>query len=159
MDRVTSVDLPFRHLLSARKRVGFDCSQPMITKQEFADECDINVIMARYQSTGVLPVIQAREGRFVDAPEDDYHSAMIKVAEANSMFAQLPARIRDRFENDPGQLIAFLQDDRNLQEARELGIVEPERVPPAPIAVSVVGSGGGSGAVQQSPVAGLDAKV
>ena len=38
------------------------------TKSEFADECDINKIMARYRRTGVLPIDVRKEAaaRFGD---------------------------------------------------------------------------------------------
>lgn len=156
-DLTRAVVCPFRHLLSPRRRVFSPVGSVSMTKQSFRDECDINVIMARYQATGVLPVVQVKEGRFLDVPVDDYQTAMFKVAEAKSMFAGLPAKVRDRFGNDPGKLLEFLQDDRNVAEARELGLVKPEVDIPAPIRVSVVSDGAsgvvpppGGAAVQQN---------
>lgn len=51
------------------------------------------------------------------------------MAQAQQNFMLLPAEIRERFNNDPGRLIAFLEDDRNKNEAIKLGIVNkpPEK--------------------------------
>lgn len=142
MDELVKDSCPFRHLLSPRFRVVTPVVGEGLTKQSFRDECDINVIMSRYQQSGVLPVVSVREGRFVDAPSTDYQEAMFQVADARSRFERLPARLRERFENDPGKLVAFLADDKNVAEARELGLVNPERVVvPVPVSVSSVNSG------------------
>lgn len=110
---------------------GVDCSvEPSMTKQSFADECDINKIMERYEKTGVMP-----EGRhmyeFGDAiSEYSYQESLNAVIHADEQFAQLPAKLRDRFGNDPVQLLKFLEDPANRDEAVELGLVD--RPPPAP---------------------------
>ena len=53
----------------------------------------------------------------------------------------LPAKIRQRFNNNPAELIAFLQNSDNIEEAVELGLMEkfqnrtktePKPEPPAP---------------------------
>lgn len=65
---------------------------------------------------------------------DDFQTAQNQIAEANSQFAELPSRIRERFSNSPKALVAFLSDETNLLEAVELGLVaappsEPEPEP------------------------------
>jgi phage internal scaffolding protein len=49
--------------------------------------------------------------------------------DAQYQFDQLPALIRDRFHNDPQEMLAFLNDPNNYDEAIKLGLVNP---PPAP---------------------------
>ena len=49
---------------------------------------------------------------------------MNRVLAAKTEFESLPAQIRARFQNDPAQLIEFLQDENNRPEAEELGLVE-----------------------------------
>ena len=41
---------------------------------------------------------------------------------ADEMFAELPAKIRGRFENNPQQFLDFCEDPDNEAEAIELGI-------------------------------------
>nr|QJB20618.1 MAG: internal scaffolding protein [Microvirus sp.] len=110
---------------------GVDCSvMPSMTQQNFRDECDINNIMARYQSTGLLDVNLTQErGVFTDvANAVDYHTAQNIILQAREVFSELPAKIRKRFNDDPGLLLAFLDDSSNRDEAIALGLVKaPEK--------------------------------
>jgi len=54
----------------------------------------------------------------------DYQSAANAVIAANQSFAALPAKIRNRFNNDPAALLAFIEDDANAEEAYALGILK-----------------------------------
>lgn len=55
-----------------------------------------------------------------------YADAYLQVQAAQAEFNLLPAKIRDRFRNDPGQLIDFLMDNGNKAEAIELGLIKNE---------------------------------
>lgn len=118
---------------------GVDCSvEPSMTKQSFADECDINKIMERYEKTGVMP-----EGRrmyeFGEAiSEYSYQESLNAVIHADEAFANLPAKLRDRFGNDPVQLLKFLENPANRDEAVELGLLEQPPAPPEPMEVRIV---------------------
>lgn len=129
----------FRRAYGPRVRVQTNVSGASMTKQSFKDECDINVIMKRYEASGILPGMErAGQARYLDCTGVDYVEAMRVVADAKSAFGELPARLRDRFENDPAKLIAFLEDGRNLEEARELGLARPADPEATPLAVRVV---------------------
>lgn len=94
------------------------------TEQAHATDSDINVIMLRYQKTGVLP--QGNGGTLVFGDLSDvptYLEAQIILANANESFAQLPANVRERFMNDPSKFLAFMEDDSNYDEAVKLGLV------------------------------------
>lgn len=96
------------------------------TQQQFRDECDINEIVRRFGLTGELPenLRLPQSGDF--AHVTDFKSALDAVRAAEAGFMELPGELRARFENDPGRLIAFLDDDRNIEEARRLGLVRPK---------------------------------
>lgn len=97
------------------------------TKQSFKSECDINTIMARYQSTGILPdMLNQQNGQYLDVTEMDYQSSMELVAGARSLFNELPSKIRSRFENDPAKFLAFTSDEKNRPEMAELGLLSAE---------------------------------
>lgn len=96
------------------------------TKQSFKGEADINNIMARYQKTGVLDFAQKHEPQYGDVTGLDYEAGMQAIATAKSMFADLPSSVRARFQNDPREFLDFVQDTRNRDEARELGLLKPE---------------------------------
>lgn len=96
-----------------------------MTKTEFAQECDINVIMKRYEATGQITHLNQRQPMWIDAPDMDFQGALHLVESARADFMALPSDIRTRFNNDPGQLLAFVADRNNLEEARKLGLLKP----------------------------------
>lgn len=108
----------------ASEESGLVCPEETLTKQSFAEETDINVIVNRFMKTGYLPtaINMPTYGDFADAP--DYHTALNLIQAAEEAFYDLPAELRARFENDPGQLMAFLEDPANQAEAVELGVAQ-----------------------------------
>jgi len=119
--------------------IAFDPEEDM-AQQQFKDESDINKLIARFLRTGEMPPPRA-PGAYGDFTQvTDFQSAMEQLRAARSAFMELPAELRAEFENDPAQLLEFVQDDSNYDEAVELGLVpprpkapgEPVVVPPAP---------------------------
>lgn len=113
---------------SERTRVQTINTEPSMTQQQFKDEADINTIMRKY---GADPVafnsLTRKGGVYADFSKiTDYHSMLQEVATAQEAFASLPAQLRSRFENDPGKLLSFLQDEKNHDEGVELGLVQPK---------------------------------
>lgn len=107
-----------------RVQVFFDPDEGR-TQQQFKDECDINNIMARYQVTGVVDHVAKYEGQYGEIPEIDYHQAMSVIADANSMFEELPSTVRDHFGNDPAKFLAFCEDEANIDKLREWNLANP----------------------------------
>lgn len=112
---------------------------PSMTKQNFAKECDINNIIKQYRVTGQLAHISAKaaQGSYRDLPDPlDFQESMNIVLAAEDSFSTLPAKVRDRFGNDPGQFLEFMADPKNREEAVKLGLVKelppPEPLPPSP---------------------------
>lgn len=100
------------------------------TKQSFADETDINQILARYVKTGVIDHVKEHAG-YADFPAPmDYQEAMQMTINAQIAFDQLPAEVRREFDNDPFQFLTFIEDPENVDRMAELGLLEP--VPEAP---------------------------
>jgi len=131
--------MEFKTAYSPKLRVQLVCSTPGRTKQSFKDECDINNIMRKFIRTGTLDFAQRNEGRYGDCTGMEYQKAVYQVAAAKSLFNELPAELRNRFENEPAKFLEFVQDRRNEDEARELGLLkpkeasaQPEATPPAP---------------------------
>lgn len=108
-------------------KVKVDCSRDVPrTKQSFRDECDINVVMARFEATGVLDMalVSRRQAAFGNFAEGvDFLEANLRLLEAREAFGSLPAKVRDRFLNDPARLLDFLSDESNRKEAEELGLI------------------------------------
>lgn len=116
--------------------VFFD--EPSRTRQEFADECDINVLMRRYEATGVISHVQTVEGKYMDLSNvPDLASAIDVVREANEQFMRLPARARARFDNDPVKFVEYAANPDNIEQMCEWGLAE-RVVDPPPAKVEVV---------------------
>jgi len=104
---------------------------PGLTKQSFAQECDINFIMRNVQKTGILPPSN-NEALYADVSDiGDFQTAMDKITLGNRLFSSLPSKIRDRFNNNPGEYLAFLSNPENSAEGVALGLLAPPP-PPAP---------------------------
>ncbi|WNK13409.1 MAG: internal scaffolding protein [Microvirus sp.] len=102
---------------------GLACLDASMTQQQFKDECDINVIVRMFGITGELPqnVRMPTYGDF--SAVVDYHTAMNAIRASQEAFEALPGAVRERFANDPQRFVDFCSDDRNLDEARKLGLV------------------------------------
>lgn len=110
------------------------CKTLSRTKQEFKDESDINNIMKQYVNYGVLPT-PARNAMYGDFTQfTDLLDAQLQVKDAENLFNMLPATVRERFKNDPNNLLTFIADSNNREEAINLGLItkpEPAPEPPA----------------------------
>lgn len=94
------------------------------TQQHFKKECDINEILRSFKRTGVIEHVSSGKpiyGDFTAYP--DFQQMQDTLVEATRAFEALPARLRDRFGNDPKNLVAFVMDESNRAEAEKLGLV------------------------------------
>lgn len=94
-------------------------------KQHFKDECDINNIMRRFIKTGVLTHVNKHSPAYGDVPSQTYHEAMEVVRHATELFMEVPAMIRKKFGNDPAAFMAFVSDEKNVEEMRKMGLAKP----------------------------------
>lgn len=104
--------------------VTLECLDASLTQQQYADETDLNKIMEKYAAgMGTIPTTDRIPlyGDFSNVP--DFASAFALVQDAQGKFDSLPSKVRERFRNDPQELFNFLGDERNRQEAVELGLI------------------------------------
>lgn len=110
---------------------------PSRTKQSFRAISDINNIVKKYRMTGHLENVRDNPGAFLDLTGvGDYTDNIKKVRVAQEYFSALPSELRDRFNNDPARLIAFVSDQSNYDEAVKLGLVKNPETKPKRKAVS-----------------------
>jgi len=125
-----------------RPVVEFDPEGPR-AKQSFKDECDINVIMKKYRTSGLISHVSKNAGRFADVSEiGSYQDAIHRVRGARKFFLGLPASLREEFKNDAAIFLDFVSDPSNEKEIRRLGLekvvlpappeVDPPVLPPDP---------------------------
>lgn len=97
---------------------------PGLTKQSFAAETDINKIVAGFEKTGMLSSVNEREPFYGDVSGiASYQECFDIVNKANQLFNGMDAKVRSRFRNNPVEMISFLEDPVNLEEAISLGMV------------------------------------
>lgn len=114
-------------------------TQPAITKQEFKDQSDINTILQQYQHHPhlLIPTEPQLYGDFSQAT--DYQSALNSIMDAQQQFLDLPAKVREKFNNDPGQFLDFVHNEENLPELVKMGLAT-ERPKPSKTLDDVVQS-------------------
>lgn len=79
-------------------------------KQSFKDQCDINKILKKAQVTGTLSHIAKYDQKYGDYGDFNYEDAMNKIAEANTMFYELPSEVRaGEFHNKPAKFLDFVK--------------------------------------------------
>jgi len=99
--------------------------EPSKTQQHFKNQVNINTIVNRYKKTGIMPNMNAARALYGDfSGVTDYQGALEGVINAESQFMALPSQIRKRFGNNPLELLDFLQDENNKEEAIKLGLIE-----------------------------------
>lgn len=111
---------------------------PSLTRQEFAEECDVNHIMKRYEThviggPGMLP--PSGPMQYIDF--QDMPQTLLEYMEfmrtAENAFMSLPAIVRKEFDNDPVQFVAYASDPNpeHLDQMRTWGLAPPAPKPPA----------------------------
>lgn len=117
-----------RKIVKREKRVPQDVGERSMTKQSEAAKCDINNIMAKYEKDAIITHVNRFQGSYGDYTVlPDFHTAMNKMRAADEMFLSLPAKIRDRFDNDAGKFVEFATDEKNLAEMQKLGLIAKPR--------------------------------
>lgn len=58
------------------------------TLQSFRDSCDVNQIVDRYKTTGVIDHVVIRPAQYGDAPETSFFDAAVSLAEIQSLYAE-----------------------------------------------------------------------
>jgi len=94
------------------------------TMQEFVKDCDINLIIAKYRKTGVLPEsvrrVAGQYGDFSQVPT--FQEMQEKINLGMELFAALPAKVRKQFSNDPGEFLAAAETDEGRKLMVTLGL-------------------------------------
>lgn len=96
------------------------------TQQHFREEVDINNIVARFQRTGMLSGASSTPLQYGDVSSMDFMAMQNLVVKMKGRFMGLPSKTRNLFNNDPAQMLAFIEDPENADQARKLGLLPPK---------------------------------
>lgn len=118
-----------------RERAAIVFHEESRTHQSFKAECDINTIMGKYERGQLIEHVNRYQGDYGDYTKvpQSYDEALNQVIEAKDMFMTLPAKLREKFDNDPAEFLAFVDNPENLDEMRELGLANPLPSQPGPV--------------------------
>lgn len=114
------------------KRVQYFTEGPSLTRQEFKDECDLGKILQRFGRTPEGMQLLENARGYVSERFDDvsgvlhYREALDAVKRAETVFDSLPVELRVRFDHSPEKFLNFVDDPKNLDELRTLGLAKPK---------------------------------
>lgn len=105
---------------------GFSSEMESKVQEQFADACQTDTIIRKFNMMGVNPFIAAGGSQYLDTTQiPDFvcaQNAQIKVKE---YFEGLPSDVRLEFNNDPMQFAEAVSDPRNADYLREIGVLAP----------------------------------
>lgn len=121
-----------------QEKEGIIFKEPTMTIQSEKDNCDINVIMNRYATCGTpLPCrTDGVQPVYADVSElGDYMENYQRCKQAEEMFNALPSALRKELDNNPANLLAFIQNEANRERCVEYGLINKPAVeaPQAPV--------------------------
>lgn len=114
---------PFKTAYGDKLKVTLICKDVSRTQQNLKEETDINFIVNKYHQRVMESHEKMFHGEYGNFQEIDYHEAMNTCVEAQQMFDSLPSKTRKRFDNDPGDFLEFVADEKNHAEMREMGLM------------------------------------
>lgn len=105
---------------------GFSSDQPSKVQEQFADSCQTDTIIRKYNMMGVNPFIAAGGSQYLDTTQiPSFVAAQNVQVKVKEYFEGLPSDIRLEFNNDPMQFAEVVSDPRNAEYLREIGVLAP----------------------------------
>lgn len=105
------------------KRIQTMYTKPSKTDQSQKKECDVNSIMRKFRKTGQITHLSQRQGVYADVSQiPDLMGAMEQISFVQSAFDALPSELRFKLQNKPENLVDYLNDPKNDEEAIKYGL-------------------------------------
>lgn len=105
---------------------GFSSDQPSKVQEQFADACQTDTIIRKYNTMGINPFIASGDRQYLDTTQiPDFFVAQNSQVKVKEFFEGLPSDIRLEFNNDPMQFAEVVSDPQNAEYLREIGVLEP----------------------------------
>ncbi|QXP08399.1 MAG: internal scaffolding protein [Arizlama microvirus] len=107
-------------------------TEPSKTQQQYKNEVNINTIMEKARK-GRPVMVQSRQAFYEDfTGVQDFKAAQDRIIAVSNEFDQLPAKIRLKFNNNPAEFYEFMHDEKNINEAEALGLIEKKEITEIP---------------------------
>lgn len=111
---------------NSQKVLGFSSDQPSKVQEQFADACQTDTIIRKYNMMGVNPFISDGGSQYLDTTQiPDFLVAQNAQVKVKEYFEGLPSNIRLEFNNDPMQFAEVASDPQNAEYLREIGVLAP----------------------------------
>jgi hypothetical protein len=99
-----------------------------LTEQHHTDTCDINKILAQFMETGIMPQTNANP-QYGDVSTVDFTQMQNTLANAKTLFEELPEHVKDHFNNEMHSFLNFAENPDNLPQMEEWGLaIKNERL-------------------------------
>lgn len=115
---------------------GLQCKDASRAIQSQKDAADINNIVKKFGITGQIvgKFRMPLQGDFEGVT--DFRSAMERVVMAKENFMRVPANVRSRFNNDPGEFASFCLLEKNRDQLVEWGLAPKREAKGIPVPVT-----------------------
>ena len=117
---------PVPRMWFERHRYFSPAGGPSLTKQSFKDEVDINKIMSKFMQTGQINHLNRAQPNYGVATATDFREALEIVRNGDETFMNLPSEIRAKFNQNPEEFLAFVENPENVPEMENLGLLETQ---------------------------------
>lgn len=105
---------------------GWNSEQESKVQEQFADACQTDTIIRKYNMMGVNPFIAAGGSQYLDTTEiPSFVLAQNSQVKVREFFEGLPSDIRLKFNNDSAQFAEAVLDPQNADYLREIGVLAP----------------------------------
>ena len=105
---------------------GWNSDQESKVQEQFADACQTDTIIRKYNMMGVNPFIASGGSQYLDTTEiPSFVVAQNSQVKVREYFEGLPSDIRLEFNNDPAQFAEAVLDPQNAEYLREIGVLAP----------------------------------
>lgn len=116
-------DPQFRTAYGETVKTPFYTKGESLTQQHFKAECDIENVIRKHDSTGLISHVARGVAHYGDYSEvNEYREAIDLVNSADAAFAGLPSEIRKMFGNNAGDFFEFATNPDNAEKMVELGL-------------------------------------
>ncbi|QXP08653.1 MAG: internal scaffolding protein [Arizlama microvirus] len=98
--------------------------EPTLTEQAHKDVCNVNKIIKKYDKTGLISHVSKVNAQYGDVSGMEFRQAVEMIMKVNTEFAAMPSEVRSRFKNDPANLLNFMSNPLNRDEAIKIGLIK-----------------------------------